>query len=53
MEQVDTLIFEAITKLRNTKKQPTKNSIHTFILKDFISLNQKQVEKRLSTYERK
>ena len=29
MEQIDTLIFDAVIKLRNNKKQPNENSIHT------------------------
>lgn len=29
MEQLDVLIFGAIIKLRNNKKQPNENSIHT------------------------
>ena len=29
MKQIDTLIFDAVIKLRNNKKQPNENSIHT------------------------
>ena len=50
MEQLDTLIFDAIIKLRNNKKQPNENSIHTLILKDCKSLSKKQLEERLLTF---
>ena len=40
---IDTLIFDAIIKLRNNKKQPNENSIHTLILKDCKSLSKKQL----------
>ena len=43
MEQIDTLIFDAIIKLRNNKKQPNENSIHTLILKDCKSLRKKAI----------
>ena len=49
MEQIDTLIFDAIIKLRNNKKQPNENSIHTLISKDCKSLIKKQLEERLLT----
>ena len=49
MEQIDTLIFDAIIKLRNSKKQPDENSIHTLISKDCKSLSKKQLEERLLT----
>ena len=49
MEQIDTLIFDAIIKLRNNKKQPNENSIHTLISKDCKSLSKKQLEERLLT----
>ena len=49
MEQLDTLIFDAIIKLRNNKKQPNENSIHTLISKDCKSLSKKQLEERLLT----
>ena len=42
MKQIDTLIFDAIIKLRNNKKQPNKYSIHTLISKDCKSLSKKQ-----------
>ena len=38
MEQLDTLISDAIIKLRNNKKQPNENSIHALISKDSKSL---------------
>ena len=44
MEQLDSSIFEAITKLRNNKKQPTENNIYTLILKDSKSLVKKDLE---------
>ena len=50
MEQLDTLIFDAIIKLRrNNKKQPNENSIHILISKDCKSLSKKQLEERLLT----
>ena len=49
MEQSDTLIFDAIIRLRNNKKQPNENSIHTLISKDCKSLNKMQLEERLLT----
>ena len=48
-EQIDILIFDAITKLRNNKKQPNENSIHTLISKDCKSLSKKQLDERLLT----
>ena len=50
MEQLDKLIFDAILKLRNNKKQPNENSIHTLISKDCKSLSKKQLEERLLTF---
>ena len=47
MEQFDTLIFDAIVKLRNNKKQLNKYSIHILISKDCKSLSLKQLEERL------
>ena len=38
LEQLDTLISDAIIKLRNNKKQPNENSIHALISKDCKSL---------------
>ena len=52
MEQIDTLIFDAIIKLRNSKKQPN-NSIHTLISKDCKSLSKKQLAERLLTLTKK
>ena len=49
MEQVNTLIFDAIINIRNNKKQPNENSIYTLISKDCKSLSKKQLEKRLLT----
>ena len=49
MEQLDTLIFNAIIKLSYNKKQPNENSIHTLISKDCKSLSKKQLEERLLT----
>ena len=53
MEQLDTLIFDAIIKLRNNKKQPNDSNIHTLILIDYKSLSKKQLEKRLLTLAKK
>ena len=53
MEQLDTLIFDAIIKLRNNKKQPNENSIHTLISKDCKSLSKKQLEEILLTLTKK
>ena len=47
MEQLDSHIFNAITKLRNNKKQPNENSIYNYILKTVKSLTAKQSEDRL------
>ena len=49
MEQIDTLIFDAIIKLKNNKKQPNENSIHALISKDCKVLSKKQLEERLLT----
>ena len=49
MEQLDSSIFEAITKFRNNKKQPNENNIYTLILKDSKSLVKKDLEERLQT----
>ena len=49
MEQLDTLIFDAIIKLRNNKKRPNENSIYTLISKDCKSLSKMQLEERLLT----
>ena len=49
MEQLDTLIFDVIIKLRNNKKRPNENSIHTLISKDCKSLSKMQLEERLLT----
>ena len=47
MEQLDTLIFDAIIKLRNNKKQRNEKNIHTLISKDGKSLSKKQLEERM------
>ena len=47
MEQLDTHTFNAITKLRNNKKQPNENSIYNYILKTVESLATEQLEDRL------
>ena len=49
MEQLDTLIFDAIIKLRNNKKRPNENSIYTLISKDCKSLSKMQLGERLLT----
>ena len=46
MEQLDTLIFDTIIKLRNNKKQPNESSIHTLISKGCKSFSKKQLEER-------
>ena len=53
MEQIDTLVFDAIIKLRNNKKQPNENSIPTLISKDCKSLSKKQLEEILLTLTKK
>ena len=50
MEQLDTLIYDAMIKFSNNKKQPNENSIHTSISKDCKSLSKKQLEERLLTH---
>ena len=47
MEQLDSHIFNAITKLRNDKKQPNENSVYNYILKTVESLTTEQLENRL------
>ena len=47
MEQLDSHMFNAVTKLRNNKKQPTENSIYNYILKTVESLTAEQLENRL------
>ena len=47
MKQLDSHIFNAITKLRNNKKQPNENSIYNYILKTVESLTAEQLEDRL------
>ena len=49
MEKLDSSIIEAITNLRNNKKQPNENNIYTLILKDAKSLAKKDLEKSLMT----
>ena len=47
MEQLDTLIFDALIKLRNNKKQPNKNSIHTFNIKGLQIIKQKTIRGKI------
>ena len=47
MKQLDSHIFNAITKLRNNKKQPNENSIYNYILKTVESLTTEQLENRI------
>ena len=47
MKQLDSHIFNAITKLRNNKKQQNENSIYNYILKTVESLTTEQLEDRL------
>ena len=47
MEQIATLIFDMIFKLRNNKKQPNENSIRTLISKDCKSLSKKNKENKI------
>ena len=47
MEQLDSHIVNAITKLRNNKKQPNENSIYNYILKTVESLTTEQLGNRL------
>ena len=49
IKQIETLIFNAIIKLRDNKKQANENSIHTLISKDCKTLSKKQLEERLKT----
>ena len=43
MESLETLVFDAIIKIRNNKNQANENSIHTLISKGCKSLNKKQL----------
>ena len=43
------MIFDVIIKLRNNKKQPNENNIHTLISKDCKLLTKKQLDERLLT----
>ena len=43
------MIFDVIIKLRNNKKQPNENNIHTLISKDCKLLSKKQLDERLLT----
>ena len=43
------MIFDVIIKLRNNKKQPNENNIHTLIPKDCKLLSKKQLDERLLT----
>ena len=47
VKQLDSHIFNAITKLRNNKKQPNENSIYNYILKTVESLTAEKLEDRL------
>ena len=47
MKQLESHIFNAITKLRNNKKQQNENSIYNYILKTVESLTTEQLEDRL------
>lgn len=38
MEQLDTLIFDVIVKLRKNKKQSNENSIYNLILKEYANI---------------
>ena len=38
MEQLDTLIFDVIVKLRKNKKQSNENSIYNLILKEYVNI---------------
>ena len=49
MEKLDSSIIEAITKLRNNKRQPNEKNIYTLILKDAKSPAKKDLEERLMT----
>ena len=53
MEQLDTLIFDVIVKLRNNKKQPNENNIYNLILKDYKSLSKKKLGETLLTHTKK
>ena len=44
MEQSDSHIFRAITKLRNNKRQLNENSIYNKIFKTFESLTTEQLQ---------
>ena len=47
MEQLGTLILDAIIKLRNNSKQPNENSIHTSIIKGLQIINQKAIRGKI------
>ena len=49
MEPLDKLIFDAIIKLRNKKKQPNENSIRTLVSSYCKLLRKRQLEERLLT----
>lgn len=38
MEQLDTLIFDVIVKLRKNKKQSNENNIYNLILKEYANI---------------
>lgn len=61
MEQLDTLIFDVIVKLRKNKKQSNENSIYNLILKEYANITgTKQIIKQkdirgniIDTYEKR
>lgn len=61
MEQLDTLIFDVIVKLRKNKKQSNENSIYNLILKEYANITEtiqiiKQKDIRgniIDTYEKR
>ena len=44
MEQLDSHIFNAVTKLQSNKKQTNENSIYNYILKTVEPLTAEQLE---------
>ena len=51
MEQLGTLILDAIIKLRNNSKQPNENSIHTSIIKGLQIIKQAIRGKIIDTHK--
>ena len=47
MEQLGTLILDAIIKLRNNSKQPNENSVHTSIIKGLQIIKQKAIRGKI------